>query len=114
MKVLFPLPAMLLAGVTTAQAHAMLEHADPGAGTTVPAPKAVILEYSEPLEAAFSDVAVTDAGGNDVAAGASSATGRTMQIRLKPLKPGTYRVQWHAVSIDTHRTAGSYTFTVAP
>jgi methionine-rich copper-binding protein CopC len=33
---------------------------------------------------------------------------------LKPLKPGRYRVTWHAVSVDTHRTEGKYNFLVVP
>ena len=31
---------------------------------------------------------------------------------MPPLAPGTYRVTWHAVSADTHRMEGAYTFTV--
>jgi len=36
-------------------------------------------------------------------------------VRLAhPLKPGTYLVSWHVVSVDTHRTSGTYKFTVTP
>jgi methionine-rich copper-binding protein CopC len=28
------------------------------------------------------------------------------------LMPGTYNVAWHAVSVDTHRVSGSYSFKV--
>ena len=31
-----------------------------------------------------------------------------------PLAAGTYKVEWHAVSTDTHKTQGSYSFTVNP
>lgn len=103
----------LVAGTTAAQAHAMLEHASPGAGTTLAqAPKAVVLEYTEALEPDFSSVVVTDSSGHDVAAGPSSASGSTMRVQLKPLGPGTYRVIWHAVSVDTHRTEGAFSFQV--
>ena len=30
------------------------------------------------------------------------------------LKAGVYVVSWHVVSVDTHKTSGSYKFTVAP
>ena len=30
------------------------------------------------------------------------------------LSPGDYKVEWHAVSDDTHRVKGSYSFSVAP
>jgi hypothetical protein len=32
----------------------------------------------------------------------------------QPLKPGVYKVIWHAVSVDTHKTQGSFQFTVKP
>jgi methionine-rich copper-binding protein CopC len=35
-----------------------------------------------------------------------------MRIGLKPLAPGSYRVRWHALSVDTHNTEGSFSFTV--
>ena len=105
--------AALLAGATGAQAHAMLEHASPGAGAALAQPpKAVVLEYTEALEPDFSSVIVNDAGGHDVTAAPSSASGSTMRVPLKPLAPGTYRVIWHAVSVDTHRTEGAFSFQV--
>nr|WP_280113455.1 copper resistance protein CopC [Methylobacterium nodulans] len=30
------------------------------------------------------------------------------------LPPGIYRVTWHVVSVDTHRTQGSFTFEIRP
>jgi hypothetical protein len=32
----------------------------------------------------------------------------------EPLSPGEYKVEWHAVSDDTHRVKGNYSFSVAP
>jgi methionine-rich copper-binding protein CopC len=104
-----------VAATAPAFAHAMLEHAVPSAGAVLHAsPKSVVLSYSEPLEPSLSTVAVTDAQGRDAAAAKSTASGTTMSVALKPLKPGTYRVRWHALSIDTHRTEGAFAFTVAP
>ena len=42
-----------------------------------------------------------------------SADGRTLSVKIAALKPGEYEVKWGVVCIDTHRTQGSYTFTVA-
>ena len=98
-----------------AAAHAMLQHAEPGAGAIVHrSPAQVHLEFTEQLEPAFSDVAVTDEGGRSVANGAAAISGMAMTMKLNRLRPGRYHVQWHAVSIDTHRTEGAYSFTVAP
>jgi copper resistance protein C len=35
-----------------------------------------------------------------------------IHVSLKPLPPGSYKVHWHAVSVDTHATDGTFTFTV--
>ena len=110
-------PLMLAAALTlaasAATAHAMLEHAVPAAGAALAkAPGTLTLQFSENLEPAFSSVAVTDDAGRSVTAGPSSAGGAKMSVPLEPLKPGTYRVVWHALSVDTHRTEGSYSFTI--
>jgi methionine-rich copper-binding protein CopC len=35
-----------------------------------------------------------------------------LHVGLKPLPPGTYRVHWRVLSVDTHTTEGSFTFQV--
>ena len=105
----------MAACATSAHAHAFLEHAAPGAGATIVSPpREVTLAFSEALEAAFSGVTVTDAAGRDVEAGKPVVAGAAITVALKPVGPGTYRVRWHAVSVDTHRTEGAYSFTVKP
>jgi len=99
----------------SAAAHAMLEHAEPSAGAQLnTSPKQLHLDFSEALEPAFSGLSITDAAGHLIANGAAVISGASMTVSLKPVPPGEYRVQWHAVSIDTHRTEGSYSFTVSP
>ena len=96
-----------------ALAHAFLQHAEPGAGATLAAPPRMIkLSFTEKLEPVFSGVAVTDVAGHNVEAAAAQIAGQNMVVPLRPLAPGTYRVVWHAVSVDTHRTEGAYNFTV--
>jgi methionine-rich copper-binding protein CopC len=107
--------AALLAGMSAARAHAMLEQATPGAGAKLGAPpKDVTLQFSEALEPTFSGLSVTDRSGRTVAAGTPDTHDSTMHVALRALKPGTYRVTWHAVSIDAHRTEGAFSFTVKP
>jgi copper resistance protein C len=108
--------ALALAGLGgPAAAHAFLEKANPAAGENLRArPAKIELHFSEALEPAFSGVAVTDDSGRDVTAGAPNARGTEMDVVLKPLAPGRYRVSWHAVSVDTHRTEGKYNFLVLP
>jgi len=35
-----------------------------------------------------------------------------MKISLPPLSPGVYKVEWKALSIDTHKSSGDFTFQV--
>ena len=100
---------------TPSFAHAFLQRAEPGAGARLKAPPTrVALAFSEKLEPAFSGVAVTDVSGRNVEAGAVVISGNSMVAPLRQLPPGSYRVVWHAVSVDTHRTEGAYSFTVKP
>ncbi len=104
----------ILAATGPAFAHAMLEQAKPAAGAALnKTPKDITLRFSEPLEGAFSTIEVHAGSGPNVAQPAM-VHDRTLRAALGPLAPGTYRVSWHAVSIDTHRTEGAYSFTVKP
>ena len=110
------LAALAMTGFAApAMAHAFLQHASPGAGATLAvAPKEIVLEFSEPLEPAFSGIDVADAMGRGVEAAPAAISGTSMRVSLKTLAPGHYRVRWHAVSVDTHRTEGAYDITVKP
>jgi methionine-rich copper-binding protein CopC len=35
-------------------------------------------------------------------------------MRAPRLAPGTYRVMWRVISVDTHQTEGAFTFTIGP
>jgi copper resistance protein C len=109
------LAALFLMGLgsAVAQAHAFLDHASPRVGSTVPnAPSEVALSFTQNLEAAFSSVQVTDANGARVDQGKAQISGSTMRVGLKALSPGTYKVQWRALSVDTHTTQGGFSFHV--
>src|SRR5580698_10794512 len=105
MRILIIIVSLWLAAAasTAAQAHAMLDHATPLVGSTVPtAPHEVALTFTQNLEPAFSTVEVTDGSGARVDQGKAQVSANTMSIGLKALGPGTYRVRWHALSVDTH------------
>jgi copper resistance protein C len=105
---------LVLFAARAADAHAFLDHAEPRVGSTTPsAPKEVILFFSQKVEPAFSSVEVSDANGARVDQGKPKINATTMRIGLKPLPPGTYRVRWHILSVDTHTTEGNFTFQVA-
>jgi methionine-rich copper-binding protein CopC len=107
--------SLLLAALSNAaaHAHAFLDHASPLVGSTVAsAPREVSLTFTQNLEAAFSSVQVTGPNGARVDAGKPQISGNTMHVGLKAAGPGTYHVRWHALSVDTHKTEGSFTFSV--
>jgi len=105
--------AITLAGSGAALAHAALHHASPGAGSTVSeSPREVTLTFTDTLEAAFSSADVTDSSGVRVDEGKSQVNGNIIRIALKTLSPGSYRVHWRAVSVDTHKSEGDFTFKV--
>jgi len=107
--------AALLAASVRADAHAMLDHASPAVGSTVgSSPKEIVLSFTEQLEPKFSGVEVRNANGGAVTSGSSHASGTEMRVALKPLSAGAYKVIWHALSVDTHRTNGSFSFRVGP
>jgi len=111
---IFIVPLLLTAlGATAARAHAFLDHASPLVGSTVPAaPHEVVLTFTQNLEAAFSTAQVTDSSGARVDQGKAAVGGNTMTIGLKALGPGSYKVHWHVLSVDTHSTEGTFTFHV--
>ena len=107
--------SLLLASAAAAHAHAQLESANPRVGSTVSAaPSVLTLNFSEGVEPAFSTVQVTDAAGRRVDAGKPRVNGRQMQVPLGRLAPGQYNVRWRVLSVDTHRTDGSFGFEVRP
>jgi copper resistance protein C len=113
----FALVALLLALPGGARAHAFLDHASPKVGSTVTtAPKEVVLWFTEKLEPKFSSIEVRNENGVAMQIGKARGgpQGRAqLQVAVKSLPPGKYIVIWHALSVDTHHTQGSFTFTVA-
>ena len=98
-------------------AHAFLDRSSPAVGSEVSgSPPTLNLIYTEPVEPLFSTVKVTDASGARVDEGKPTPLedGRILSIRLKPLSPGVYAVEWHVTSVDTHKTEGHFSFTVRP
>jgi hypothetical protein len=113
MRIIIVLLLLAALGTATARAHAFLDHASPLVGGTVQsAPHEVSLWFTQSLEPAFSTVQVTDASGGRVDQGKAQVSGNVMRVGLKSLAPGSYKVHWHALSVDTHSTEGSFSFHV--
>ena len=112
--------ATLFAGV--AQAHPKLLSSTPAAKSTGAAPRQIELHFSEGLMAKLSgaDLAMISMPGMAMKSPmkmAATATvgsdGKTLSVSpAKPLPAGTYRVDYHIVSVDTHRVTGTLVFRV--
>lgn len=109
---------MAMVGASPAWAHAHVVTATPPVdGTVRTPPKLVTISFTEKLEGKLSGIVVTDANGRRVDAGdtrLADANGKTLTVTLRDLTPGAYSVAWTAASVDTHRTTGSFGFTVKP
>lgn len=114
----FLIAALTAMSVSTAGAHAHLVRAAPAAGSAVHgSPPQVKLWFTERLEPAFSKVRVFDRNGKQVDKGdpeVDRADSKLLGVSLPKLAPGTYRVNWRVLSVDTHVSEGTYTFDVSP
>jgi hypothetical protein len=107
----------LLMIATSAFAHAELQRATPPVGGTAAAsPTEIRLQFSESIERSFSGVTLATGDGVSIPTGPSALdrVDKAVLIMkvLQALKPGAYRVTWHVVSVDSHRTQGSFSFSV--
>ena len=106
-------PLLLVLTAGAAHAHAFLDHAQPRVGNKVASPPhQVTLWFTERLEPAFSGATVTNAAGQRIDTGKARISGNQMSVALRPGGTGSYHVTWHALSMDTHKTNGSFTFQV--
>ncbi|MCP3050694.1 copper homeostasis periplasmic binding protein CopC [Xanthomonas euvesicatoria pv. allii] len=101
-------------------AHPKLVSTTPDAQSTVAAPATIQLTFTESLlPVSGAELTMTDMPGMKmppmkVSAGvATGKDGKSLVVSpAKTLSPGTYRVDWHVVSTDTHPIKGSFQFTV--
>lgn len=111
--------AMLLLGsVAAASAHAHLKTATPAVGSvTAASPPELRLGFTEGVNPKFTGVAVTGPAGSVPTGPAALAPGddKTLVVPLSgTLAPGRYKVDWHALATDGHKTDGNYDFSIKP
>jgi len=111
--------AITLVGIGIAYGHPEFQSAEPATGAVVAAsPKEIRIIFNESLIPQFSGVDLKDQTGKTIATGKAATDPANKKLLVVPimeqLPPGEYKVEWHAVSDDTHRVKGSYSFSVAP
>jgi copper transport protein len=111
-------PLALLAMPGPAQAHAVLLRSTPAPQAALTTgPPSVVLHFSEAVEIALGAVRVFDNDGHDVGAAANAQPTRSnanhdLELPLRPLKDGTYVVDWRVISADGHPAYGNFAFYV--
>jgi hypothetical protein len=99
-----------------ASAHARLVRSDPPRGASLKTqPSAVRLWLSEPIEPAYSRVAVTNEAGQPMVtspAAVSPEDPKLLVLELPELPAGTYLVTFEVLSVDGHRVKQSFPFTI--
>jgi copper resistance protein C len=104
---------LLLSGTawTQAHAHAFVDHAEPAVGARVQVmPNEVRIWFTEPVELAVSSIKVFDTTGKQIDVHADPKKRALLRVSLPALAPGTYKVIWQVVSMDSHATNGDFTF----
>lgn len=115
--------ALLTLSAVPALAHPRLIASTPAAKATASNVKQLSLTFSEPLMAPISGIALIMTGMPGVTShppmkinGVRTSVGKDGKTLIaaldRPLVPGTYKLDWHAVSTDTHRITGTLSFTV--
>ncbi|MBN8812345.1 MULTISPECIES: copper homeostasis periplasmic binding protein CopC [unclassified Sphingomonas] len=113
----------IIATASPAMAHPKLVSSTPAAQSVVSNVKQITLTFSERLMPQLSGIDLSMTGmpgmanhkpmkvtGFKISVGPD---GKTLVATLpKALPAGTYQIDWHAVSADTHRITGKLTFTV--
>ncbi|HEY0213476.1 MAG TPA: copper homeostasis periplasmic binding protein CopC [Paenirhodobacter sp.] len=105
----------VIAGGGPVLAHAHLGALVPNADSTVASPEQIQVTFTEPLNLRLSTAMLMDAAGAHIATGAPVllADGMTLVLPVtKPLASGKYQVMWNILSVDGHKTKGSYSFSV--
>jgi len=108
--------ASLLGGA--AYPHPQLQSADPAPGAaTTTSPKQIRITFNENVIPKMSGVEVNDQTGKIIPTCKAATDPANKKLLVVPineqLPPGDYKVEWYAVSDDTHRVKGSFSFSVA-
>jgi copper transport protein len=108
--------AVLLVSAGTVLAHAELVSSNPANQAILPTgPEEIVLTFSEDVEPIGEAIRMVDSEGNPRPLGLIDQSGGDNTIRADVparMAEGTYVVGWQALSADSHRIRGAFTFSV--
>ena len=114
MRMFMTIGVGLLAMCGASHAHSWLLSSAPGANAVVAPPQSLRLAFGEKVERELTGASLKCSGTELVITGEPvlSPDGKAVELALPALPKGNCTVQWHAVSVDGHRTSGEFGFTV--
>ncbi|MGV3481624.1 MAG: copper homeostasis periplasmic binding protein CopC [Sphingobium sp.] len=122
LRLLLSVAAAALLFPVAAMAHPSLVGANPAANASVPRTATITLSFNEKLMPKLSGAKLIMTGMPGMkdhpdmpmkATASVDPDGKTIVVKAaSPLPAGSYRVDWHVVSSDTHRITGSHSFSV--
>lgn len=114
--VLLSLAASLASSTGVVLAHAELISSSPANQAVLDrSPTELTLEFTEAVDPIEPGIRVVDGDGNEVEIGKVDQSGGSDMMRADisdALDDGTYVVAWQAISADSHRVRGAFTFSV--
>jgi len=107
--------SLLFSGLASAHAHLKTQRPEDNAQLTS-SPTALTLTFSEEIEPAFSGVELLNEQHQPLALKKAAVNPQQRAQLIVPLSQslsaGEYQVKWHVLSVDGHKTQGSYRFRV--
>ncbi|MBV6760611.1 copper resistance CopC family protein [Rhodococcus opacus] len=113
--ILVAMGALLLLGMSPAQAHSELESSNPAADSVMDyAPAGVELVFNQKISDQFANVTVTAPDGTQVGDPKPTVEGERALLPIQDGIPsGQYTVGYRVISEDGHPITGSFSFTLA-
>jgi methionine-rich copper-binding protein CopC len=108
------LTALILAGASVGEGHAVLKETKPAANSKVAGPDVpIMLKYNVRIDVKLSKLQLLnpDNSTTDLKIEGQSSPD-TLSAKATGLKPGTYRIRWQVLAPDGHITRGEIPFTV--
>src|SRR6185503_14316450 len=88
-------------GASVTHSRPLLEHTSPTSGSAIhEAPPKISLSFSDALVPSHTDAVVRNASGGVVSSGKARVMGKEgkIEVPVKQLAPGKYRVEWYATA----------------
>ncbi|REK74675.1 copper resistance CopC/CopD family protein [Paenibacillus paeoniae] len=95
-------------------AHAYIYQSSPLANAVLDSsPSQIKLTFTEKIDTKMSSITLQNDSGGEVKGTTLSSDGdQTLILTIPKLEQGVYKVKWQVLSLDTHVTDGSYSFSI--